>query len=101
MEHGEVLRRGRFKKIRRGWNVPIPGGETLKDVYNRVVPYYKEEILPKLREGMNVLVIAHGNSLRALVKYLENISDQDIEKFELKTGELYVYRVDQSGKVTF
>ena len=80
-----------FKKIRRGWDFPIPKGETLKDVYNRVIPYYQNEILPKLKEGKNVLIVAHGNSLRALVKYLENLSDTDVEKLEIPTGEIYVY----------
>ncbi len=83
----------KFLKIRRGWDTPISNGETLKDVYNRVVPYYKETILPKLKEGKNVLIVAHGNSLRALVKYLENISDANVEKLEIETGEIYKYEV--------
>lgn len=89
-EYGEE----KFFKIRRGWNFPIPKGETLKDVYNRVVPYYQKEILPKLKMGKNILIVAHGNSLRALVKYLENITDEDISHLELATGELYVYKID-------
>jgi len=90
----------KFLQIRRGWNYPIQAGETLKDVYNRVVPYYKREILPKLKEGENVLIVAHGNSLRALVKYLENISDKDIENLEIATGEIYIYNIDGYGSVT-
>lgn len=89
-----------FLKWRRSWDFPIPGGETLKDVYNRAVPYFKKEILPHLELGENVLVVAHGNSLRALVKYLENISDDGIPKLEIATGEIYVYQVDQNGIVT-
>jgi 2,3-bisphosphoglycerate-dependent phosphoglycerate mutase len=88
-----------FKKIRRGWDVSIENGESLKDVYNRVVPYYQTEILPKLKEGKNILLSAHGNSLRALIKYLENISDKDISNLELATGEVYVFEVDNNGKV--
>jgi len=88
-----------FQMIRRGWNTPIKNGETLKDVYNRVVPYYKQEILPKLIAGKNVLISAHGNSLRALVKYLENISDHGVENLEIATGEIYVYKVDEDGNV--
>src|SRR5581483_9927569 len=65
-----------FKKIRRSWDSPIPNGETLKDVYNRVVPYYEEQILPLLTAGKNVLVCAHGNSIRALIKYLDKIPDE-------------------------
>lgn len=89
----------KFFSIRRGWDIPIPGGETLKDVYNRVLPYYEHEILPKLKEGKNVLISAHGNSLRALVKHLENISDIDISKLELATGEIYIYKVDDNGNI--
>lgn len=88
-----------FKKLRRGWDSPIPEGETLKDVYNRVVPYYESEILPKLKEGKNILISAHGNSLRALVKYLENLSDNDVENLEIPTGEVYVYSFSKEGSI--
>ncbi|OGH13634.1 MAG: hypothetical protein A3H50_03135 [Candidatus Levybacteria bacterium RIFCSPLOWO2_02_FULL_37_10] len=88
-----------FKKLRRGWDVPIPNGETLKDVYNRTVPYYESEILPKLKDGKNVLVSAHGNSLRALVKYLDGLSDSDVENLEIATGEVIIYQIDENGKV--
>lgn len=88
-----------FLKIRRGWNYPILGGETLKDVYNRAVPYYQTQILPYLENGKNVLIVAHGNSLRALVKYLENISDEQISNLEIATGEILTYEIDQSGKI--
>lgn len=89
-----------FQRIRRGWDTTIPGGESLKQVYERAVPYFKEEILPQLCGGKNVLISAHGNSLRALVKYLEKISDEDIPKLEIATGEVYVYEVDANGKIT-
>ncbi len=89
----------RFLQIRRGWNTPIPNGETLKDVYNRVVPYFQNNILPRLKEGKNVLVVAHGNSLRALVKYLENISDNDVERLEIATGEIYIYEIDVNENI--
>lgn len=88
-----------FIKLRRGWDRPIKNGETLKDVYNRVIPYYKKEILPKLIKDINVLIVAHGNSIRALVKFLENIKDQNILSVELKTGEIYVYQTDNKGNV--
>ena len=88
-----------FFKIRRSWDHPILKGESLKDVYNRVLPYYKDEILPELQKGKNVLICAHGNSLRALVKFLENISDDDISKLEMATGEVYVYQVDEKGSI--
>lgn len=88
-----------FKKLRRGWDYPIPNGETLKDVYGRVVPYYQAQILPYLKNGKNVLIVAHGNSLRALVKYLENIPDEQIPNLEIATGEILVYEIDQNGTI--
>lgn len=88
-----------FLKIRRGWDYPIPKGESLKDVYERVVPYYENEILPKLKNGQNVLIVAHGNSLRSLVKYLENINDEKITKLEIATGEVYIYSLDSQGAI--
>lgn len=88
-----------FQKIRRAWDYPPPHGESLKMVSERTVPYYENEILPKLEQGKNVLVSAHGNSLRALVKYLEGISDTDVENLEIGTGEAYVYEIDNAGKV--
>ena len=94
-EYGEDL----FMKWRRSWDYPVPGGETLKDVYDRVVPYFKQEIGPELAAGRNVAIVAHGNSLRALIKYLENVSDEDIPGLELGTAEVYLYETDTSGKV--
>lgn len=87
-----------FQKIRRSWDIPPPNGESLKMVSERVMPYYALEIEPKLKEGKNILIAAHGNSLRALVKYLENISDTDIANLEIGTGEAYVYQIDETGK---
>jgi 2,3-bisphosphoglycerate-dependent phosphoglycerate mutase len=86
-----------FLRWRRGWDEPVPGGETLKDVYERVVPYFNQEILPKLKSGQNVIVVAHGNSLRALVKYIEDMSDEMIPSFEIATGEAYVYQYGADG----
>lgn len=96
----EDLGERKFLKIRRGWDEKIPEGETLKDVYLRVVPYYEQNILPKIKEGKNVLVSAHGNSLRAFVKFLENISDEEIPNLEIATGEIYIYQMDESGNIT-
>ena len=89
----------KFLQLRRSWDFPIENGESLKDVYNRVIPYYTEEILPKLQEGKHILIAAHGNSLRALIKYLDTISDEDIPHLELATGEAYVYTIDANGSV--
>lgn len=88
-----------FQRIRRSWNHPIPGGETMKDVHDRIVPYYTEHILPELLGGKNVLVVAHGNSLRALVKYLENLSNEAVGTLEFGTGEVFCYEVDAEGKI--
>lgn len=89
-----------FKKIRRGYDHPIPNGESLKDVYDRVVPYYQTVILPNLRNGKNILISAHGNSLRALTKYLEDISDEEISNLEIPTGQVIVYEINSEGKIT-
>jgi 2,3-bisphosphoglycerate-dependent phosphoglycerate mutase len=88
-----------FLKLRRGWDYDIPEGESLKQVYERVVPFYEKEILPYVKSGKKILVTAHGNSLRALMKYLENISDDDIVNVELKTGEMVTYHLDEKGNV--
>jgi 2,3-bisphosphoglycerate-dependent phosphoglycerate mutase len=88
-----------FLQWRRSWDYPVPGGETLKDVYARVAPYYDAHILPDLKAGKNVIVAAHGNSLRALVKHLENIPDAEIPKLEIGTGEVYVYEVGPDGRI--
>jgi len=79
--------------------VPIQNGESLKDVYNRVIPYYQSEILPKLKDGKNILIVAHGNSLRALTKYLENISDKNISKLEIEIGEVNVFEINSNGNI--
>lgn len=88
-----------FQKIRRSWDYPIPNGESLKQVYQRTIPYYQREIEPKLKEGKNIIITSSGNALRALVKYLENVSDEKIGGFEIGTGEVYVYQIDSDGGV--
>ncbi len=86
-----------FAGIRRGWDHPVPGGETLKQVYERVVPFYKDEIMPQLLAGKNVLLVAHGNSIRSLIKYIEKISDKGVESLEMMFGRTIVYDVDADG----
>lgn len=88
-----------FKKLRRGWNYPIPQGESLREVYEREIPYFQQEIEPKLREGKNIIIASSGNAIRALVKYLEKISDERISEVEIGTGEAYVYQIDEQGKI--
>jgi 2,3-bisphosphoglycerate-dependent phosphoglycerate mutase len=82
---------------RRSYDVPPPGGESLKDTAARVLPYYEAEILPKVLAGKNVLVSAHGNSLRALIMQLDKLSPEEILKLNLGTGEPYVYRLNADG----
>jgi len=89
----------KFQKIRRSWDYQLPNGESLKDVYNRVVPYYTNTILPSLKSGKNILISASSNSLRAFIKYLDNISDSDISNLEIATGQIYIYQIDENGKV--
>ena len=72
----------------------IPGGENLKITLERVLPFWQDEIAPKLLDGQNILVAAHGNSLRALAKHIENISDEDILDLEIPTGQPLVYELD-------
>ncbi|MFO0882034.1 MAG: 2,3-bisphosphoglycerate-dependent phosphoglycerate mutase [Candidatus Saccharimonadales bacterium] len=93
----ELIGEEEFNKMRRGWDYDIPSGETLKMVYERAVPFYQNEIVPQLMAGKNILIVAHGNSLRALMKYIESISDEDIEKLEMPFGELIEYEVDIDG----
>lgn len=89
-----------FQRIRRSWDYPPPNGESLKMVFERIVPYYEQEVLPKLKEGKNIIISSSGNALRALVKYLENLGDEQVVNLEIGTGEAYVYTLDESGKVT-
>ncbi|MCC8171625.1 MAG: 2,3-diphosphoglycerate-dependent phosphoglycerate mutase [Parabacteroides sp.] len=72
----------------------LPRTEALKNTVERILPYWKEEIFPSLREADEVLVTAHGNSLRGIIKYLKNISDEDIVKLNLPTGVPYVFEFD-------
>ena len=83
---------------RRSFDVPPPGGESLKNTAERVLPYFELEIIPKIKEGLNVLVAAHGNSLRALVMELENISQEEIVKLEIATGDPLTYECTE-GKI--
>lgn len=74
----------------------LPRSESLKDVLGRVMPYWEESILPELERGRRVLISAHGNSLRALIKHLENVSDDDIAGMDVPTGIPRAYRLDAS-----
>ena len=80
--------------------VPIPQTESLKDTIARVLPYWEERIAPALRGGERVLIAAHGNSLRALVKHLSGISDAEIASLEIPTGQPIVYQLDDQLAAT-
>src|SRR5205807_6559433 len=84
---------------RRSYDVAPPGGESLRDTAARVLPYYIQEILPRVMRGENVLVVAHGNSLRALVMVLEKLSTKDILKRELATGVPLIFRLNADSTV--
>ena len=86
-----------FEDVRRGWDVPVPHGETLKMVYARVVPFYLGTIVPLVAAGKNVLVVAHGNSLRAAVKYIERIPDEGVSSLEIPFGAIIIYDIDAEG----
>ncbi len=84
---------------RRSYDVAPPGGESLKDTRARVMPYYDAHVLPLLKAGKKVLVVAHGNSLRALVMALDDISERDIPDLNIPTGAPLRYLIDADGRV--
>jgi D-lactate dehydrogenase len=98
-EMRDILGEQAFNELRRGWDVPVPNGESLKKVYERVVPFYESELLPQLLSGKNVLIVAHGNSIRALMKYIESIGNEQIGSLEMLFGQIIVYDVDDKGKM--
>jgi 2,3-bisphosphoglycerate-dependent phosphoglycerate mutase len=98
-EMEKILGHAEYNKLRRSWNYPVPKGESLKDVYDRAVPFYLEKILPAVQSGNNVLVVAHGNSLRALIKYIESKSDEEIALIEVPFGSITMYVLDKEGKM--
>lgn len=85
---------------RRSFDTNPPGGESLKDTAERVLPYYRSDILPEIRAGRTILVSAHGNSLRALVMELDGLGPDEIVKVNIATGAPMIYTLDADGKVT-
>ena len=77
----------------------LPVGESLKDVQKRLIPYWKNHIIPEIKKGNRVIFIGHGNSLRALVKYIDNLSDEDIINLNFPTGIPLAYEFDQEFNV--
>lgn len=94
----KVIGREAYDELRRSWDGQIEGGESLKQVYQRTIPFYLRIILPRLRHGQDVLVVAHGNSIRSLVKYIENLSDEQIGNMEMLHETALVYEVDVEGR---
>lgn len=84
----------------RGISDPLPLCESLKDTIARVIPFYEETIVPQMKEGKRIIIAAHGNSLRALVKYLDNLTDEEIISVNIPTGVPLVYEFDENLKVT-
>ncbi|MCX8163682.1 MAG: 2,3-diphosphoglycerate-dependent phosphoglycerate mutase [Candidatus Micrarchaeota archaeon] len=88
-----------FLLWRRSYDVAPPGGESLKDTAKRVLPFFKKYILKDLKNNKNVLVVAHGNSLRALVMHLEKLTKEEVINLNIPTGIPYIYEFDQTGKI--
>jgi 2,3-bisphosphoglycerate-dependent phosphoglycerate mutase len=82
---------------RRSYDIPPPGGESLKDTCERTIPYYKDHVEPELHRGKTLLIVAHGNSLRSIVKYIENVPDQVIPTVEIPTGVPILYTFEKNG----
>ncbi|MBU2579208.1 2,3-bisphosphoglycerate-dependent phosphoglycerate mutase [Patescibacteria group bacterium] len=94
----EIIKKYGVKKVqqwRRSYQVAPPEGESLEHVYERTVPFFKKYIEKDLQQGKNVLVVASHNALRALIKYIEKISDKDIAHLEMNYGELRIYNFDK------
>jgi 2,3-bisphosphoglycerate-dependent phosphoglycerate mutase len=88
-----------LKIWRRSYDIPPPNGESLKDTQARSVPYFENNVLPKLREGKNVMVAAHGNSLRSIVMFLENLTKEQVLELNIPTGNPLVYELDGDLKI--
>ena len=88
----------RYKAMEGIYSEYIPHTECLKDTVERVIPYWESDILPALKEGKRVIVAAHGNSLRGLIKYLDNMSDEDVVGLEIETGNPICYELDEDFK---
>jgi 2,3-bisphosphoglycerate-dependent phosphoglycerate mutase len=84
---------------RRSYDIPPPNGESLKDTADRVLPYFENEIVPQLKAGKNIVIAAHGNSLRALIMYLEKMTPEQILEFEIGTAVPRVYELDENLKI--
>lgn len=86
----------RFKAMEGIYDEYVPHTECLKDTIERVIPYWNSDILPKIKEGKNVIIVAHGNSLRGLMKYLDKLSDEEVVNLEIETGNPICYELDDN-----
>ena len=84
---------------RRSFDTPPPGGESLKNTAERVVPYFRENIMPLVKKNQEIIVVAHGNSLRALVMHLDHLSPDEVVRLEIPTGLPICYQISSQGKV--
>jgi len=84
---------------RRSYDVPPPNGESLKDTAARTIPYFESRILPDLKAGKNILIVAHGNSLRSIVMYLDKLTREQVLELNIPTGTPLVYNIDDNGGV--
>ena len=84
---------------RRSYDVAPPNGESLKDTAARVIPYFEKEIIPLIKQGKNIIITAHGNSLRALIMYIEKLTPEQILQVEIPTGAPKEYQLDENLKV--
>ncbi len=88
----------RYKEMLINYTEYIPHTECLKDTVERVIPYWESDILPMIKEGKKVIIAAHGNSLRGLMKYLDNMSDEEVVNLEIETGNPICYELDDNYK---
>ena len=96
-ETAEKYGEAQVKLWRRSYDVRPPGGESLQDTADRVLPYYREHIWPRLAKGETLLVVAHGNSLRALVMHLDQLSREEVLELNIPTGAPLLYELDDQG----
>lgn len=102
MNKAEAIQRFGAEQVklwRRSYDVRPPGGESLADTAARVIPYWESHILPDLRTGKNVLVVAHGNSLRALAMHLDGLTPAQVLELEIPTGAPLLYELTPDGRV--
>lgn len=96
-ETAEKFGDAQVKIWRRSYDVPPPNGESLKDTAARALPYFQEKIVPELKAGKNILISAHGNSLRAIVMKLDNLSEEEVVELNIPNGVPIVYDFDSEG----